>query len=367
MTFRRDVPTRSGPSELWSETRALVARGAVLPIVSNYLLPKVFNSSLGEIAASWAAEIESPLSDHDNRNLARVAQVYSVRSDSLYEARVEYHNALKGYLLSTARQAGGVADPDYLESLLSNPSQVGAVSFSQLARDLGYPRYADPTHNPMRLLAELPLSIYLTTSQHAFQEFALAQTGHKDPVSEIFYWDQAHRTIPSIFEREPDYRPSVERPLVYHLFGIDTYPESMVLSEDDYLSVLMRLSELKRQVKVSEVGGGPDSAAKYDLPAEVKAALSGAGLLLLGYQIDDWEFRVLFRWLVRYTGPSREGRGAPEGVCIQVRPAVGGDGAERNRRILEYLTQFFKQNKFGVYWGDPDTCVLDLWSRWRHA
>ena len=37
--------------------------------------------------------------------------------------------------------------------------------------------------NPLRLLAEMPLRIYLTTCQHEFIETALAQTGRKDPVS----------------------------------------------------------------------------------------------------------------------------------------------------------------------------------------
>ena len=39
----------------------------------------------------------------------------------------------------------------------------------------------------------------------------------------------------------------------------------------------------------------------------IKMALSGSGLLLIGYEIDDWEFRVLFRWLLDYFGPSRQG------------------------------------------------------------
>jgi hypothetical protein len=356
------VPPRASPSagSLWSpETQSLIDRGAVLPVISNYLLPGIFVSDPADLATAWAEDITSPLPERDNRELARVAQFFSVKAGGVRKARVEYHNAVKRYLVALAK-ADPSADAEYVEGLIADPAALEAVSLSEIARNLGYPRFEDPARNPMRLLAELPLPIYLTTCHHTFLEVALAQTGHKEPVTEIFYWDDAQRNIPSIYEREPEYRPSVERPLVYHLFGVDTYPDSIVLSEDDYVSVLMRLSELKRDVKVSDAGPGGIGSSKLDIPSEIKAKLSGDGLLMLGYNVNDWDFRVLFRWLARYTGPSREGLGAPDAVCLQVRPVQGQD-----QRIQEYLTQFFEQKRFKVYWGDPETCVYELWSRWK--
>lgn len=60
----------------------------------------------------------------------------------------------------------------------------------------------------MCLLAEMPLPVYLTTCQHGFLEVELANTYSKNPVPEIFYWDDsivqiasARRGIPSQFPR----------------------------------------------------------------------------------------------------------------------------------------------------------------------
>ena len=52
----------------------------------------------------------------------------------------------------------------------------------------GLPALRAVEANPFRLLAEMPLPIYITTSHHQFLEYALAQTQNKRPVSEIFYW-----------------------------------------------------------------------------------------------------------------------------------------------------------------------------------
>ena len=352
---------------LWSsETQSLVQRGVVLPCVSNYLLPGVFGIDAADLALSWASQSKSPLSDADNSSLARVAQFVTVRENSAREARLAFHDLLKGSLLAQAKDEPGV-DKEYVYGLIDDTDRRQATSFSEIARNLGYPRFPDPSRNPLRLLAELPLPMYLTTSQHTFLEVALAQTGSKHPVSEIFYWDASQDSIGSIFEREPNYQPTVDRPLVYHLFGIDTYPESMVLSEDDYVSILIRLCELKRDVKVGESGRDISSGVKFDLPSDIKRALSGFGLLLLGYNVGDWDFRVLFRWLVRYIRDSREGQYAPKAVCMQLHPDTAAGDPEKQAKIEQYLIDFFAQKDFRVYWGDPETCVWELWSRWKRS
>lgn len=340
----------------WEDTYGLIKRGAVLPVVSNSILTTIFGNDPTAIATTWAQEIGSPLSAQENRDLTRVAHYCSVQKKSPRNAKLEYHKAIRDYLLGLA-QNDPDADTDYIDNLYQK-------SFSEIARNLGYPKFPDHNHNPLRLLAELPLPIYLTTSHHTFLETALTQTNRKKPVTEIFYWDDALYTISSIFDKDSGYIPSVERPLVYHLFGVDTYPESLVLSEDDYLRILVKLSSLKPNVKVSESAAGEESGAKYDLPSDIKIALNGAGLLLLGYPIYEWEFRVLFTWLVQYTSASRQGLNAPNGISVQVKPTPGEQDEEAITRLKAYLEGFFDQQKFKIYWGDMDTCVHDLWTRW---
>lgn len=300
----------------------------------------------------------SLLSEQENRNLARVAQFYGVTQESVRDARVQYDLVIKRLLLEIASNNVEV-DAEYMARISQD---LDRTSFSEIARNLGYPKFGNPTRNLLRLLAELPLPIFITTCQHAFLELALSQTGFKEPRTEIFYWDDSLHDIESVYDSDPQYRPSVEKPLVYHLFGIDEYPNSLVLTEDDYLSILMRLSELKRDVKVGG-SGGAGADAKHDIPSDVKLAFSNKGLLLLGYAVDDWEFRVLFRWLFRYIGQSRFGRPVPKAICLQLEPSL--EGEHRNTGIKKYLERFFHQHLFSVYWGDPADCVHDLWSRWK--
>lgn len=353
------VPSTTA-NTIWSDTQKLIEDKRVLPILSNCMLATLFGSNVTNIAAFWADDVSSPLDEDANRDLARVAQFHSVNINNPRQAKLDYHLAIKSYLLGEA-QDDPTVDNDYIANLIDEKQRptLDKTSLSTIARNLGYPKFADLNRNPLRLLAELPLPIYVTTSHHKFLEAELAKTNTKVPVTEIFYWNDTLQTIPSIYDKEPGYQPTIERPLVYHLFGIDDYPESLVLSEDDYLDILIKLSTLKREVKVGESARIASASAKFDIPAELKIALSGAGLLLLGYQVYDWEFRILFKWLVEYIGESRKGKGAPESICMQVKPG------EDAHRVQEYLDKFFGQKSFHVYWDDLEPCVHELWKRWK--
>ena len=184
----------------------------------------LFGIPRGQLAAQWAKDIGSPFSEADNREIAHVAQYYAVtHENNRLEAKQNYLNTLTDYLLGIASQdrerrpgfGAGVAGRVRADcGLFGKP-------FSEIARDLGYPRFERVEANPFRLLAEMPLPIYITTSHHQFLEYALAQTQNKRPVSEIFYWGDHLESIPSIFDQHPDWEPSVEQPLVYHLYGLD--------------------------------------------------------------------------------------------------------------------------------------------------
>lgn len=350
----------------WSDCRRLVDEGAVTPIISNQVTAMLFNVEPGDLAQAWAEDIQSPFSPLENRDIAHVAQYYSVHVKGPVEAKRQYLEKLKEYLIATVKDDTD-ADADLVADYL-NPEQRKLVSLSEMARLFGYPRYADVASNPLRLLAEMPLPIYLTTSHHQFLQHALVQTGHKQPVTEVFRWHDGLRRIPSIFDREPDYVPSVERPLVYHLFGLDEYSESLVLTEDDFLDYLVKLSALNYEVKHAD--------KQEDIPAVVSTALTGTALLLLGYEVYDWEFRVLFKGLVQATGESRRKR-TPKSIAMQIdpKPSDNGNGGSaaasdrsqeaRIKEIKVYLRQFFEQAHFNVYWGDMKTCVCKFWQLWN--
>lgn len=347
------APASSGP--FWADTRTRIENGAVTPILSNGMVAALFGVRTEEIASAWAADIGSPLPAAENSDLARVAQFHAVHLKDPVEAKRQYLEALKGYLVARAQEDARVdpsIDAEKVEELL-DPIKRQAVTLSMLAQQFGYPRHPDPLANPLRLLAELPLPIYLTTSPHYFLEWELARTGSRHPETALLYWHDGLRSIPSIFKKEPDYTPSRPRPLVYHLFGLDDFPESLVLTEDDYLDYLVKLSTLTHEVKHAD--------KQLDIPAPVTLALTGTALLLLGYRVDDWDFRVLFKGLVQATRESRVKR-TPHSVAMQLAPE---EVPERRSEICKYLEQFFEPDHFSVYWGDLAPCLTQVYRLWK--
>ena len=74
---------------------------------------------------------------------------------------------------------------------------------------------------PHKVLAGLGLSIYLTTNPDNLLADALLDAGKKPHVVLCPRSDQRDE----LADEDPNYRPSVEEPLVYHLFGHLRDPE----------------------------------------------------------------------------------------------------------------------------------------------
>jgi len=350
----------------WGTTKDLVERGAITPFISNFMSTQIFGWDPTDLSRIWAEDFDeeagdqqngankdpladpSPLSDYDNMRLPRVAQYYSVRAKARVKAKSYYLNTLKSYLLGMAEDE---TDPDDYDDVEENADE---LNFSEMAHRLGYPKFAKPQDNPLRLLAELPLPIYMTTSHHQFLEKALSDA-NRAPVSEIFYWDDSLDRIPSILDEEPDFMPSKERPLVYHLYGLDKYPESLVLTEDDYLDFLIRVAHPETR----------HSGQQRGFPSSVIKALAGTPLLLLGYETGEWEFRALFRGIIRATNDSRgNNSNVADGISMQIDPA-NKELYKNPEQVKEYLEQYFDLSRFKVYWGDVQSCTRELWQVWK--
>ena len=157
--------------------------------------------------------------------------------------------------------------------------------FPDIAAELNYPKAAEGKKDALELLAKLKLPIYITTSPFNFLERAIEANG-RQPRTQVCFWseepakysDKSHKT-------DYDFNPTVENPLVYHVFGLEDYPESMVLNEDDFLDFLAAISK-------------DDIQNKPLLPFYVRQAITQSSLMLLGYRLRDWEFRVMFRGLI---------------------------------------------------------------------
>src|SRR5262249_37741999 len=87
-------------------------------------------------------------------------------------------------------------------------------------------------------------------------------------------------------------------------------------------------------------------------------------LMLLGFRLDDWDFRVLFRSLMSQPGSNRRTNYKHVAVQIDLRSdrIVEPDLARR------YLERYFQGADISIYWGGVEAFLRELQGRWlAHA
>ena len=105
------------------------------------------------------------------------------------------------------------------------------------------------------------------------------------------------------------------------------------------------------------------SEQRRRIPSSVLKALTGTSLLLLDYDVYDWEFRALFRGLIRAKNDSRaNNRNIAEGISMQIEP---GQDHNDPAKVKAYLDNYFERFHFKVSWGDVESCVQQLWDLWK--
>jgi hypothetical protein len=269
-----------------------------------------------ELARRWADESRFALSPYQLEDLPQVAQFLAVTQGKVYPPN-ELSRRLDAEL---ARRFGALPGPtvdDRLEAARKAPRE------------------------PHTVLAQLPFPLYVTTNPDDQLRRALVAQG-RDPRVELFPWhnhpdDEWPR---SVFEQDPGYEPTPDSPLVYHLFGRLDLPYSIVLTEDDYFEFLL---------------GVPRHA--QNTSKVMREALTRSALLFLGFRLDGWDFRVLFRTILGLGERLRLRQGVPH-VAVQVAPEEGENiDTERAR---DYLERAFGQDDVTIYWGTVDDFLRDL-------
>lgn len=199
---------------------------------------------------------------------------------------------------------------------------------------------------PHALLADLRLPIYLTTNYDDFMFKALVARG-RAPQRAICPWYTTNRReveeANKLFEEASGYNPDSTRPIVYHLHGYYGVPESLVLTEDDYIDFLVRVS------------ADPDL-----LPPVIQKSLMSKMLLFLGYSLADWTFRVIFRGLLSARPPLA----GHSHVSVQLPPLATDAADVRPRRVQEYLDRYFEEQHISICWKTARDFSAELRRRW---
>jgi hypothetical protein len=281
----------------------------------------------------------------DSQNLARVAQYHLVEEKANpYMARKKYVDFIKGLLMNVLAD-----NENYAERVGQLRLEAKVRSFSNIVNDLGLPKYPSNVNDPLRLLARLKLPIYVTTSYYDFLERAIeAETGLK-PRTQICFWSEEITDARPEHVLDNEFEPDADHPMVYHLYGLEDYPKTLVLSEDDYIRFL--ISVLRHTDQLNPL-----------VPHSLGIKLIESKVLLLGYQLQDWDFRALFRFLSEI----RKGvnKVLERGIVIQFSQSSKTEMGDANRTI-EYLRDYFDQENFEVQWRNVDTFVQELWTEWN--
>ncbi len=316
---RGQILGSQNPRIFWSGLIRNIQQGLCTPIVGPHVHGEWLPTPT-EIAGWWAEDHAYPFLDRDS--LPRVAR---------YMASSQGEDFPREELLYILMDEFGVRLPEELlpeEDFGTLTELVEAVGFQSFT--------ADNPNEPHRVLASLNLPLYLTTNPDNFMVEALRAAG-KQPDREICRWNEFLDDLPSLFEHDPDYEPTPDCPLVYHLFGSDEEVSSLLVTEDHYLDYLVRVS-----------------AQMERLPNRIWSALTNSSLLFIGYGLDDWEFRVILRGLVA----TRDRRRKLKHVGVQLE--MEGASAQDTEAVQTFLQQYFQEADINIYWGTPAQFVAEL-------
>lgn len=139
-----------------------------------------------------------------------------------------------------------------------------------------YAREVGTTTDFHRDLAKLPFRLCISTLPDSLMLTAFKEAG-KSPLKGSYHFKKDTGTTLS--------SPTSDTPLVYHLFGDDEEPTSLVLTEDDLINFLIAIAR-----------GAPK------VPDQVRSIVTAqdASFLFLGFGFQNWYLRVLLQVLSLY-------------------------------------------------------------------
>lgn len=278
----------------WDFLLKRINNGECVPILGPELGHGLIDSQ-SDLAAQWIKNHDCPMAV--SSNMAQVAQYLAFRKFELFPK-----DEMKKYLAT-------VIGPDFGQG--------------------------DQVHT---ILAKLKLPLYITTN---FDDFLFGAISYQKqlPTRELYRWNDLLAGRKNSISA--DFKATPATPLVFHLHGHVDQPESMVLTEDDYLSFLLNIR-----------------SEDYPIPAVVKQAIGESSLLILGYHPTDWDFRVLIRGLIQTTDP----RLRRLSVTVQFPQE---DNAASQQALENYINTYMRQidTNMRVYWGTSHEFLTELQQR----
>jgi hypothetical protein len=302
----------------WSALVNDIQNKRFTPIIGCGLAEALYGG-IQDLALRLASASNFPLAPYQRTDLPQVAQYLLVTQRSSTYPLDAVKEQMRRELMDRHRELLAPEDRDAkLGKLLK---KVGAALRSR-----------DP-QDPARLLAALPARVFVTATPDSLLTDALTEAG-KQPEERYAFWKRG-LTPPEPYDREP----TVGAPLVYHMLGHFKEPDSLVLTQDDYIDYLIGASLNKALV-----------------PRVVRHALTNSSLMFLGFQLTDWNFRILFRLIMAQE--SRALRQRFPHAAVQVDPE--GTQLIDPEKTRRYLLDCYGGDHISLFWGSSDEFLRQL-------
>jgi len=327
--------TEASVFEQWKSICTWVRQGICVPVVGPDVAEHIFGNTR-QLAQQLAQAADCPLDTRDQQDMAKVAQFLATRQDAVEYPRTAVAEAFGAQLVKSAERilCRPITDDDQTSDLLIEiMNRVAQNDKDPLKRD------------PIRIIASLNAKVFVNAANDELLETCLRMTPvpgstntFKQPIALNTNWRD--ETLDD--KNAPPLITDAAKPSLYYVFGKRKQEEghepTWVLTEDDFFDYLIRTT-------------------RYQLmPLVVSNALMTGSLLFLGFPLDDWKFRVLFRLIYAKGGAALMKK--YNHVAVQVDP--GETTVANAQRARKYLEKYFGNSKIGIYWGSATDFLRDL-------
>ncbi|WP_420994217.1 CHAT domain-containing protein [Cupriavidus sp. 30B13] len=325
-------PDEGDGTDAWRAVIENIQHGETTPILGPAMSETVFGSRL-QLAQMWAEAYHFPMAAHERDELPQVAQYLAVSQQGVFPRRLFYKFAYQ----HLCEQYRDILPPAL--SALRNEDIIAQLGEAVCA--VGRAQRRQDADNPYRAMARLRLPAYLTTDPSDLLADALREAG-TDPGVRLCRWNrQAEACDDALAEGRKRANPTAQAPMVLKLFGDLREPGSLVLTEDQYFDYLTSVSMNRNAI-----------------PLSVRARLNDSALLFVGFDVQSWEFRILFRSILNLEGADL--RQEYQHLSAQLDPNSIVDPVSARR----YLERYFQDKaRLKLYWGDVGMFTAELLRR----
>jgi hypothetical protein len=164
----------------------------------------------------------------------------------------------------------------------------------------------------LRALARLDFPLVITTNYDQLFEQALREAGKRPRISVY----KPHEEPTTDFDNE-----SVQSPVVYKLHGDIAQRESLVVTDEDYIQFVLRMT---------------DKEPFDPIPLSLKHFLKRWTTLFIGYSLLDYNLRLLFKTLRWRIDPAR----VPDTYSVDLQPdPLILDVWQSQRRYVKFIVE----------------------------